>query len=141
MKTISQERARFAYQKVMEAMDKAGKGFIKEYSSFVAGLPAMILQNGLGHTLCFLLAKSADQNSNEYKKKEKHYLAFDAVAKWLSNQKMISHDPANLAKIVLEITEKSSLDLMALQEEALRFLEWLKVISKMFVEEKKDAGA
>lgn len=137
MKTISQERAKFAYEKVVEAMKKAGdEGFIKDFSSFVAGLPPMILQNGLGHTLCFLLAKSADQNKRQYKQKEKHYLAFEAVAGWLHSRNMMNFNPDDPTKIVLDIAQKSSLELMAIQEEALRFLEWLKVTSKMFVEEK-----
>lgn len=137
MKTISQERAEFAYEKVVEAMEKKkDKNFIKDFSSFVAGLPAMILQNGLGHTLCFLLAKAADQNEGQYKKEEKHYLAFEAVASWLNRRNMMNFDSDDPTKIVLDISKKSSLELMAIQEEALRFLEWLKVISKMFVEEK-----
>ncbi len=138
MKTKAQERAKFAYEKVKEALEILGKGSAKEFSSFVSGLPAMILQNGLGHTLCFLLAKAADQNKGRYKKKDKeakHWLAFEALAEWLKERNFLSYDPEQPTKIVDEITGKNALDYLALQEEALRFLEWFKVMSKMFVEE------
>lgn len=133
MKTVSQERAGFAYDKVREAI---GKTSIKDFSSFVAGLPAMILQNGLGHTLCFLLAKSSDQKEGRYKEKDKHYLAFEALVSWLAKRKVLEFDPSRPAEVIHRIMEKSSLELMALQEEALKFLEWFKVMSKMFVEER-----
>ena len=67
MRSISQARAKFAYERAEAAIKAMGSGKAKEFSSFVSGIPAMILQNGLGHTLCFLLAKAADQSSGKYK--------------------------------------------------------------------------
>ncbi|WP_022853914.1 type III-B CRISPR module-associated protein Cmr5 [Thermodesulfatator atlanticus] len=137
MITKGQERASFAYQKVRAAIEALGTGSTKEFSSFVAGLPAMIMQNGLGHTLCFLLAKAADQKNGRYKKtgkEAKHWLAFEALASWLHKQNMLTFDPEAPASTIEKISEKSALEYLALQEEALRFLEWLKVMSKMFVE-------
>ncbi|MBX6423229.1 type III-B CRISPR module-associated protein Cmr5 [Thermosulfurimonas sp. F29] len=139
MRTEGQERARFAYEKARAAIKVLGDGGAKEFSSFVAGLPAMIMQNGLGHTLCFLLAKAADQKNGRYKKEgqeAKHWLAFEALASWLKNQDMLSFDPEAPATTIEEISQKEALEYLTLQEEALRFLEWLKVMSKMFVEEK-----
>ncbi|SFM73748.1 type III-B CRISPR module-associated protein Cmr5 [Thermodesulforhabdus norvegica] len=138
MKTVSQERAGFAYDKAAKAVKKVDA---RDFSSFVAGLPAMILQNGLGHTLCFLLAKAADQNNGKYKRDEKHYLAFEAVAGWLSERKMLRFDSSKPTDLINEICRKNSSELMAMQEEALRFLEWFKVMSKMFVEERENAEA
>ena len=141
MKTVGQEQAEFAYNKAKKALENGVSA--KEFSSFVAGLPAMILQNGLGHTLCFLLAKAADQKNNCYKKEgkeAKHWLAFEALAEWLNKRGMIAYHPDQPTKIVEELTKKNALDYLALQEEALRFLEWFKVMTKMFVEENKDAA-
>ena len=139
MKTKGQERAAFAYKKVAEALDKLGDEKAKEFSSFVAGLPAMILQNGLGHTLCFLLAKAADQKEKRYKtegKDAKYWLSFDAIAEWFNKQNLLPYNPQDPTKTLEELTEKEALEYLALQEEALRFLEWFKVMSKMFVEGK-----
>ncbi|AEH45208.1 CRISPR-associated protein, Cmr5 family [Thermodesulfatator indicus DSM 15286] len=139
MKTKAQERAKFAYEKVKEALEILGKGSAKEFSSFVSGLPAMILQNGLGHTLCFLLAKAANQKESKYKKtgkEAKYWLAFEALAEWLKKQDLLNYDPDNPAQTIHELTRKRALEYLALQEEALRFLEWFKVMTKMFVEEK-----
>jgi len=143
MNTLGQERAKFAYDQVQKALAELRKGekeanIAKDFSSFVAGLPAMILQNGLGHTLCFLLAKAADQKKGDYKKtgkETKYWLAFEALASWLKNQKMLSFDSENPTETVKKIAEMDALQYLAVQEEALRFLEWFKVMSKMFVEE------
>ncbi|MEJ5300471.1 MAG: type III-B CRISPR module-associated protein Cmr5 [Thermodesulforhabdaceae bacterium] len=134
MKSLSQERSAFAYEKAKSAFKKIGS--MKEFSSFVAGLPAMILQNGLGHTLCFLLAKAANQGDNKYKKDDKHWLAFEALAEWLKERGMLSFDINKPADLIEEITKKGVLEVIAIQEEALRFLEWFKVVSKVFVEDK-----
>jgi len=138
MKSVSQERAQFAYRVIKEAINKGEINFtIKDFSSFVAGLPAMILQNGLGHTLCFLLAKACDQKSNKYKKEDKHWFAFNAMVEWLQKRELLPHDVSlNSHGVIDEIIKKKSLEMMVLQEEALRFLEWFKVMSKIFVEGK-----
>lgn len=129
MKTKGQERAAFAYQKISQALEALGKEKAKEFASFVAGLPAMILQNGLGHTLCFLLAK--DQNNRN----TKHWFAFEAMTSWLAKNKHLAFEATKPAETIKKLTEKEALEYIALQEEALRFLEWFKVMSKMFVEE------
>lgn len=129
MRTKGQERAKFAHEKVKQALKTLGSGSAKEFASFVAGLPAMILQNGLGHTLCFLLAK--DQS----KRNTKHWFAFEAITSWLEKDRLISSNPTSPTEAIKELTEKEALEYMVIQEEALRFLEWFKVMSKMFVEE------
>lgn len=141
MNTLAQKRAQFAYeqvQKALEKLEKENQNVAKDFASFVSGLPAMILQNGLGHTLCFLLAKAADQKKGIYKttgKEAKHWLAFEALASWLAERGLLSFDSQNPASTLEGLTSKEALDYLALQEEALRFLEWFKVMSKMFVED------
>lgn len=137
MKSIAQERAKFAYEKVEKALKAMGKGSAREFSSFVAGIPTMVMQNGLGHTLCFLLAKAADQKENTYKKSggdAKYWCAFDAIAGWLSKRGLLTYSDDKPVEIINKLSSLDALAYMARQEEALRFLEWLKVVSKMFVE-------
>jgi len=138
MKSVSQERAKFAYDIIKQVIDGGKISFtMKDFSSFIAGIPAMILQNGLGHTLCFLLAKACDQKSNRYKQEDKHWVAFDAIVRWLKERKLLSNGVTSVpASVIDEIVNKKSLEMMVLQEEALRFLEWFKVMSKIFVEER-----
>ncbi len=136
MRSVSQERAKFAYNKVSEALKIMGSGSAKEFSSFVAGVPAMVMQNGLGHTLCFLLAKASDQKKKEYKKEgkeAKYWLTFDAIAEWLKKQGMLDYDSGNPVSAIDAIIGLTALEYLSRQEEALRFLEWFKVMSKMFV--------
>ncbi|HDG98394.1 MAG TPA: type III-B CRISPR module-associated protein Cmr5 [Desulfobacterales bacterium] len=130
MRTISQEMANFAYDVMRELPSKVSRN---EFASFIAGLPAMILQNGLGHTLCFLLAKAYNQNAQKYEyDSEKYWPAFEAIVKWLSSRGLLDVENVrnNPLQAIDEIIKKDLSNYLALQEETLRFLEWLKVMSK-----------
>ena len=58
MKSIAQIRAQYALSKVDEIRSNYNELNNKNYKSFVAGCPTMILQNGLGQALAFWAAKS-----------------------------------------------------------------------------------
>ncbi len=59
MRTRGQERAEFALQEVYNAV--SGIKDKKEFKSFTAGVPSMILMNGFGQTLAFMVAKSDEK--------------------------------------------------------------------------------
>ncbi len=73
MKTLEQERAKFAYEKVMSVK---GKSFEEEYARYVKSAPALILTNGLGNTLAFFRSKKKDG----YDKLLEH------IAEWLRKE-------------------------------------------------------
>ena len=52
IRTLGQKRSEYALQKVNEKLT------VTKLKNFSAGLPSMILQNGLGHTLAFCSAKA-----------------------------------------------------------------------------------
>jgi len=80
-----------------------------------AGLPSMILQNGFGQTLAFLLSKG----------KDKHLAAFEIIALWLVNRKFIS--PSNQQLDILnQISKMNQAQYLQAQRETLAMLEWLK---------------
>jgi CRISPR-associated protein Cmr5 len=118
MNTTAQDRSKFALEKL-----KKIKCDRKEFAKLVAGLPAMILQNGLGHALTFLLSKSTDKDLRP-RRDDKHHAAFDIVTSWLKEKKLIRDEGRNGA-----VTELSSIDqhnYLYAQEESLRILEWVK---------------
>jgi CRISPR-associated protein Cmr5 len=111
MNTIAQKRSAFALAEIKENVSVADQEKFKKLS---AGLPAMILQNGLGQSLAFLLAKG----------KGEHIAAFDMIVAWLKNQRIITdHSHGNAMSELSAIAQR---DYLRGQEEALKILEWVK---------------
>jgi CRISPR-associated protein Cmr5 len=110
MNTIAQTRSKFA----LEELKKVKPADQEKFKKLSAGLPAMILQNGLGHSLAFLLAKG----------KGEHTTAFEMIAAWLKNQGIVK-DPS-YGKVVAELSTIPQEDYLRGQEEALKVLEWVK---------------
>lgn len=118
MNTIAQERSKYALESIRNIRcDK------KEFAKLVAGLPAMVLQNGLGHSLSFLLSKSTDKELRP-KFDDKHHIAFTIISKWLKNQRVISDDERS--KAVAELSSIPQAKYLLGQEETLKVLEWVK---------------
>lgn len=116
--TIAQERSAFALNEVK----KLGQN-PKEFGKLVAGLPAMILQNGFGQSLAFLLSKGTDKHGR-FEESNKHLKAFDIIARWLVKRKMLPNDDRE--KVVITLSGLPQVDYLQAQEEALRVLEWVK---------------
>ncbi|MEI7450779.1 MAG: type III-B CRISPR module-associated protein Cmr5 [Desulfomonile sp.] len=110
--TLAQERSLFA----LEELKKIGK--VEKFDKLVSSLPAMILQNGFGQALAFLLAKgSTEKNAH-------HRQAFDIVALWLKKRGIITK--AARDEVMQEISSLPQGDYLRAQEETLAILEWLK---------------
>lgn len=108
--TKAQQRSLVALEFVKSVVPATRERFAK----LTAGLPAMILQNGLGQTLAFLAAK----------KKEEHTLAFFAVVGWLERDAIIKHkEPAAAIQALSKLEQR---DYLRAQTESLKYLEWLK---------------
>lgn len=110
MNTIAQKRSAFA----LNELKKVPKTDQEKFKKLSAGLPAMILQNGLGQSLAFLLAKG----------KNEHIAAFDMISAWLKKQKVITDCSHNHA--MAELSAISQENYLHGQEEALKVLEWIK---------------
>ena len=60
--TLGQQRAKFC----LEQLEKLDDKIRPDFKPLSAGLPAMILQNGFGQSLAFLLAKGREKRSEEH---------------------------------------------------------------------------
>jgi CRISPR-associated protein Cmr5 len=107
--TLAQQRSTFALQEIQEL-----RGETEAFAKFVKGLPAMILQNGLGHTLAFLLSK----------KENKHLAAFRIIVKWLKEQKIIQ--TTSDGEAVIGLSQLGQGDYLRAQQETLAVVEWVK---------------
>ena len=121
MRTLGQKRAEFALNKVLEItrnLDEKGK---KEFKSFSAGAPSMILQNGYGQTLAFWLSK----------KTAKHLNLFDIIMNWLSydNGKDVTNTFAkkkDRKEFINELAGMEQTKYLTAQKESFALLEWVK---------------
>lgn len=128
--TVAQERSAFALQEInrlkaqleQNGSTEAQKKAKDEFAKLASGLPAMILQNGFGQALAFLLAKASDRN--EFKRNDKHFHAFTIIANWLVNRNILSSaSPENVVTLLAQMEQGKYL---RGQEEALKILEWVK---------------
>jgi CRISPR-associated protein Cmr5 len=108
--TLGQQRAAYCLEMLKNLVCSRD-----EFKPLSAGLPSMILQNGFGQTLAFLLAKG----------KDKHQAAFEIIALWLVNRKLICHSNQQV-DILHQISKMNQAQYLQAQRETLAMLEWLK---------------
>ncbi|MCL2284149.1 MAG: type III-B CRISPR module-associated protein Cmr5 [Fibromonadales bacterium] len=114
MQNEEQKRASFALNKI-SSLNK----ITSEIANFFVGLPTMLLTNGLGQTLAFLLSKKG--------KKEECKIAFDVIREYLNGDK----DEMNFLKGFNSMPQKKYLEM---QKEALAVANWLKRYARAFEE-------
>ncbi len=110
MRTLGQQRAEYCLGK-LAALDP---NLRTDFKPFSAGLPAIILQNGFGQSLAFLLAKG----------KDKHLAAFQIITGWLAERKLLT--PDSRPNILTQISTMEQAIYLQCQRETLAMLEWLK---------------
>ncbi|MDR1912833.1 MAG: type III-B CRISPR module-associated protein Cmr5 [Helicobacteraceae bacterium] len=120
MQTQQQKRAEFALKEI----GKMGK-IDKETANFYAGAPTLILTNGLGQTMAFLLTKTSREKT-----------LFVILKEWLTADKnpLCDHKNKREAEFLQAFNILPIDKYLAAQTEALRLLEWLKRYAKAFSE-------
>jgi CRISPR-associated protein Cmr5 len=121
MQTKQQQRAAFALDSLQK---ECGNTIRKETATFIVGTPTMILTNGIGQTMAFLLSKKGDKEKKTY----------DIIKKWLcKTMKDVLGDAASDdIEFLRKFNGMSQKDYLKAQHEALRFLEWLKRYARAF---------
>ncbi len=112
---LQQKRATDAYNRVEEIKALPEEKVKKEYGSLVRGLPAMILTDGLGQALAFLLAKAKDGTNA-------HSYAYKHLSSWVCSW---SNQPAGTDLLQL-VLSRSTNEYRQYTNEALAYLHWLK---------------
>jgi CRISPR-associated protein, Cmr5 family len=128
MRTLGQKRAEFALEKVLAIPE----GKKKDFKTFSAGAPSMILQNGFGQALAFWLSKGTDKELN-IKKDDKHIVLFDMIWKWLPYEKddvenrFVEKDKAKTrTDLIRQLSGMNQSKYLTAQKETLALLEWVK---------------
>lgn len=138
MRNLTQKRAKFALDKVNDIItpnSKYSNVNNKNFKSFAAGAPTLILQNGLAQALAFWAAKV---KSNDTVTNEKYIL--HVITSWFSdaeNPLHFSKDNLDNFTFIKNILGKDQSEYLAIQRETLALLEWVKRYANAFLSEDK----
>jgi CRISPR-associated protein Cmr5 len=134
MRSLSQERAAFALQKVQDILHDNNDLNKDNFKSFVAGVPTMILQNGFGQALAFWAAK-AKMND-----KSKEGYTLKIIREWFNDEKNpLQLKSSDTKSFIDTLISKNQRDFLQYQQEALAMLEWFKRFANAFLSEEKKA--
>ncbi|WP_071564679.1 type III-B CRISPR module-associated protein Cmr5 [Bathymodiolus thermophilus thioautotrophic gill symbiont] len=123
IKTIEQLRAKHALNMIGKTENLGMRNeelkLQKEYKSYVASLPANILQNGFGQAMAMELSA-----------KGMHKQLYEHIENWLckanDNPNSPYKDVENNNNLITAITENNQTLYIQAQIEAMAYLEWLK---------------
>lgn len=114
--TKEQKRAASAW----EAVDGVQESYKKQYGTVVKKLPMLILTNGLGQTLAFLLAKGTPKKGKQPSDENMaHKTAYDHLSAWVMGQLQRKGD------LMEWVRTRTSDDYRLATMETLAFLNWL----------------
>ena len=141
MRTLEQERAKYALKCIDEVKLKSNSELEKNYSSYVKKSPALILTNGLGNTLAFYKSKIGKEGSEKKPEKLAYELLYNHINNWVSGKE---YDKVNFTKgqDLLEWITKtaSSLEVFQATQEVIRLLTWMSKFAKAKLEEESGGG-
>ena len=131
-KTLEQQRAQRAWKCVQEVLSQArnlkdAESFKKKYGSLARKVPMLVLTNGLGQTLAFLLSK-AKRHEPENKRSveaKAHDLLFTHLSNWVLEQVAPGTDTGH-QDLLQWVLANDSVAYRRATTEALAFLNWLK---------------
>lgn len=138
MQTKEQQRSEFALKQVKEVFQIPVD---EKVANFVVGVPTMILTNGLGQTLAFLLSKYKEPEAKDSEKKKKDKLkyrdAFDIIQRWINRQENTGLTEPNRFQFLQQLSALDQKTYLRAQQEALALLQWLKRYARAFQEDTK----
>jgi CRISPR-associated protein Cmr5 len=131
MRMLEQERALFAWEQV-SSVRKGNAKVAKDVAMYIKGMPAMVLANGLGQTLAFLLQKAGGNQTDP------EYIVYDILAKWIMDRRKIYEGPR--AHLMKKLIEGDRYLYQQSQEEIWALLVWLKKFSDAYLSAVEDQG-
>lgn len=125
-----QKRSDFALKQLKDTFSN-GEDFVitEKLANFIVGAPTMILQNGFGQTMAFLISKCKGKTDIN----DKHYFTFRTIARW--SERVNDQVPPERSGFFEAVSNLEQNDYLKLQEEALKMLQWLKRYARAFQEE------
>lgn len=119
LRSLEQDRAKYAWQKIVEVKNLNNHTLSSRYLSYVERSATLILTNGLGNTLAFFRSKFGEKNGLSIEE-QAYKILYNHLNDWFKQQKEID----NLLNWI--VNEASSLDVFEETNEALALISWLK---------------
>lgn len=116
MQTIQQKRAKFALERVQQAIESGTNQ--SEFKSYASSLPAMIHMNGLGQAAAFFKSK-----------KGTHLELYNLLSDWLKEP----NQPYQGKDLLDGITQLDMEKYRLAQAEAQALMDWVKKFAKAFM--------
>lgn len=128
-RTLDQERARHALKRI-QSLEEKGAAYYGNYRSYVDGLPANIVNSGIGQACATLLSQARGEPADP------HRLLYNHVHEWLCRD----DDAAPYRKkpdLIAAIIEGSQRDYVRAQAESIEYLSWLKKFARAYLDKKQ----
>jgi len=129
-RTMEQKRAEYAMDKVKKHGFTEDKN-IKKYATLIRKLPSMVMQNGLGQSMAYLLAdaeNNADAKNNKEKPSRKLYFC---IGEWICKERKIYSSPPEGLMQALMVGDKTTY--LHAQQEALALLAWMRKFADAYL--------
>lgn len=126
IQTKQQKRAEFALKSVQKIMDKNNQCVPEKLATKIVGMPNMILSNGFGQTLAFLLSKKGNETETEEE------IIFHILKNWFQTDSSLAANAMTEMAFLESIIALPCNKYIEAQNEALRMLEWLKRYARAF---------
>lgn len=124
-RTIDQQRADFAYQTMTQYGQHGDDA--KKFATLVRGLPTMVLQNGLGQALAYLLADAEGKKSPSQE-------LYQRLQEWLCGATMEGRpERVYEGKLIEQLMRCSRDDYQRAQQSALGLLAWMRKFADAFL--------
>lgn len=123
--TLEQERAKKAWEDIQSVAHRSEDDFKKKYGSLARRVPMLVLTNGLGQTLAFLLSKAKFNEPPEQRSADAqaHGELFHHLSAWTMSQVAPGEKDPDLLAWMLNTNSDAYRRATA---EALAYLTWLK---------------
>lgn len=132
MRTIEQERAKYAWECVMEIKNEKDGDLEEKYNSYANSSPVLILTNGLGNVLAFY--KSKIKKEDKSAESRAYEFLYKHINGWLAKRGY-----TNGTDVLEWIIEKAtSMQVFYASQEAIMLLTWIKTFAKATL--KKEEG-
>ena len=120
MQTKEQKRSLFALEQISRHFNDQVD---QETANFIVGMPTMILTNGLGQSMAFLLSKGERQS--------KYGRVFDIISTWLQQDIQELAAPSEM-EFLKQFSRLDQSVYLTAQQETLAVLQWLKRYARAF---------
>lgn len=128
--TIEQERAQHALKQIRSLQRTQPESWQERYKSYVKGLPATIVSNGLGQALATLLAAAKGESTDP------HHVLYQHLELWLCRPHPLA--PYRDEKHVIDaIIAHDAWVYRIAQMEAMAYLVWLKKFAAAYLKGKE----